>query len=439
MPENLRQNQAIVIGGSIAGLLTARVLADYYSQVIVLEKEHLPIEPNPRKGVPQSVQPHTLLVKGYRLLNELFPGIERKLHQKGAIFIDWVREFYYYNEFGWNCSAWRNDIPPSELISVTCSRPLLEWAIREKVKEIPQIKIFLQHKVIGLIFDSEREEVIGVRFDEGTLTADLIVDASGRNSQSVSWLKDIGFSPPPETVVNPFVSYATSRYKQPPSERDNWKILVVSQLPPKHTRLGYLAKIEQGELIATLGGYGKDRPPIEREGFLDFARSLRDPAFYQVVAQAEPSSPISAYGVTANRLRHFERVNLPNRFIAVGDAVCTLCPVYGQGITTSAIGAIVLKNWLKAGGKSPNTFQSQLAKELFLPWTYTTANDLPFPTTQGERKTNFFAHLMQMYTAKLGGKATTDLSLYALMLEVGHLLRSPLALYHPSLIIQTFL
>ena len=90
--------QAVVIGGSIAGLLTARVLADFYDSVMVVERDRFPDHPENRRGVPQSPQPHVLFTKGYRILEELFPGIGEDLTKAGAVAIDWAREFHYFNE-----------------------------------------------------------------------------------------------------------------------------------------------------------------------------------------------------------------------------------------------------------------------------------------------------------------------------------------------------
>jgi hypothetical protein len=87
--------------------------------------------------------------------------------------------------------------------------------------------------------------------------------------------------------------------------------MLISQSPPNGTRLGYLARIEGGEWIATLGGYGHDFPPLDNEGFLDFARSLPSQNFYEAIADAEPVSSIYAHRATANRLRHYEKVMLP--------------------------------------------------------------------------------------------------------------------------------
>ena len=59
------------IGGSIAGMLAARVLADRFESVTIVETDKLPLQPQMRKGVPQSVQPHVLFARGYRILEEL--------------------------------------------------------------------------------------------------------------------------------------------------------------------------------------------------------------------------------------------------------------------------------------------------------------------------------------------------------------------------------
>ncbi|MGB6296294.1 MAG: hypothetical protein WBF90_08920 [Rivularia sp. (in: cyanobacteria)] len=81
----MKKDKAVVIGGSIAGLLTARVLAESFESVTIIESDKLPLQPDKRKGVPQSVQPHVLFTKGYRILEELFPGIGNDLSAACAL------------------------------------------------------------------------------------------------------------------------------------------------------------------------------------------------------------------------------------------------------------------------------------------------------------------------------------------------------------------
>ena len=384
MNQNLRilGDRAIVIGSSIAGLLSARVLSDYFQQVIILDRDKLPLTPQARRGVPQSVQPHVLFTKGYRILAELFPDIESKLRQNGALSIDWAREFKHYVDGHWGLVADR----ASDIVSVTCSRYLLEWTIRQELLKLPRIKIIEQSKVTGLIYNAEQKRITGVNLHSAEqIAAELIVDASGRSSLAAQWLEQIGCDIP-ETTVNPFLGYATRRYQLPDNLQPDWKVLLISQTPPNDTRLGYLARIENNELIATLGGYSKDFPPLNNRGFQEFARTLARSDFERTIADAVPTSPIYAHRATANRLRNYEKVKLPAGFIALGDAVCALCPVYGQGMTVSALGAKTLQAWLdksSRGKLNNNRFQKQLAKSNSFHWMLATSQDSRFPDTTG--------------------------------------------------------
>ncbi|MGL5806361.1 MAG: hypothetical protein ACRC2R_18985 [Xenococcaceae cyanobacterium] len=131
--------RAIVIGGSIAGLLSARVLADRFETVTVIDRDKLPDRPEARRGVPQSVQPHVLLTKGYRIFKELFPDIDRQLIDRGAHQIDWVREFYFHSRSSWSANTKSDELSSSDVSSFTCSRPLLEWTIRQqRLRGCPQ-------------------------------------------------------------------------------------------------------------------------------------------------------------------------------------------------------------------------------------------------------------------------------------------------------------
>lgn len=433
-------NCAVVIGGSIAGLLAARVLADYFPKVTIIESDNLPLQPHARKGVPQSVQPHVLFAKGYRILEELFPGIGDELRQAGALPIDWAREFYHYSHGGWNAIA----KTPSEVVSLTCSRPLLEWSIRRRLGQLANVDFIDGKRVTGLVCD-RTHQITGVSLQSSLgspvekFPAAFVVDASGRRSQAPKWLQSQGFTPPPETIINPFLGYATRRYR-PLKRQTEWKVMLVSQSPPHNTRLGYLAQIENGEWIATLGGYGRDYPPLDERGFLEFARSLSSPKFYEAIKDAEPVSPIYAHRATANRLRHYDKIELPHNFVVIGDAVCALCPVYGQGMTVSALSALVLQNWLRkeytsSGVLKSSAFQKKLAKNNLLHWSLATSQDSQFPTTQGRREVSN-GGLMEWYAKRLFELTNRDPQIYTQLIQIVNLLRSPLQLYHPAIIFR---
>ncbi len=445
----------IVIGGGITGLLSARIFAEKATSVTVIERDILPSKPSSRKGVPQSVQPHTLLVKGYRLLEENFPGIGIKLTKAGALEIDWAREFHLFDKVGLRANAQS----PSDIISFTCSRSLLEWVIRQELSKFTNVHFVEGQRVIGLIYDATINRIKGVHLrstnnssTKSEVLATLVVDASGRSSNAPEWLESVGLTSPPETVVNPFLGYATRIYEEPKDFQANWKIMLISPSAPDHTRLGYLARIEGGKWVATIGGYSHDFPPIDNAGFLEFAHSLPSSKFYQTILQGKSVSPIYAHRATANRLRHYEKVTMPQGFIALGDSVCALCPVYGQGITVSVLSAESLRNQLQKFSIRDfcvNSFQQNLAKSNSPHWSLATQLDSQFSATVKRSELSLYSNLkakkmppgmiaraLRWYIKQFLIKTTKDSNLNTLWLETIHLLKKPTVFFHPSVIIK---
>jgi choline dehydrogenase-like flavoprotein len=84
MSKLLAEN-AVVIGGSMAGLMTARVLADHFEQVVVLERDHIAEEPAIHKSIPQGNHLHALLLSGQQVLSRLYPGFTERLQNLGAV------------------------------------------------------------------------------------------------------------------------------------------------------------------------------------------------------------------------------------------------------------------------------------------------------------------------------------------------------------------
>ena len=124
--------------------------------------------------------------------------------------------------------------------------------------------------------------------------------------------------------------------------------------PPERKRGGILFEVEGNRWLVTLIGGGRDYPPSDESKFLEFARSLPVPTIYDAIRNAEPLTLIKTHRGTENRLRHFERArNLPDNFLALGDAVCAFNPVYGQGMTIAALGAMTLEQSLREQLRRP--------------------------------------------------------------------------------------
>ena len=79
------RHHAVIIGGSMAGLLAARVLSDHFEQVTMIERDKLTGEAKARKGVPQGRHVHGLLARGAVIMREYFPDLFPTLAQDGAV------------------------------------------------------------------------------------------------------------------------------------------------------------------------------------------------------------------------------------------------------------------------------------------------------------------------------------------------------------------
>src|SRR5690242_19891348 len=118
------RRHAIVMGGSMAGLLAARVLCDHYQEVTLIERDALPSEVQQRRGVPQGRHTHGLLASGRQVLEKLFPGFSDDLVRKGALSGDIVRDSRWFFQGGCLSRV------PSGLDGLLASRPAIETAVR---------------------------------------------------------------------------------------------------------------------------------------------------------------------------------------------------------------------------------------------------------------------------------------------------------------------
>ncbi|HZQ09930.1 MAG TPA: FAD-dependent monooxygenase [Anaerolineae bacterium] len=418
---------AVVIGASMAGLLAARVLANHYRQVILIERDDLPDAPSPRNGVPQARHAHLLLIRGRQILDQLFPGLVDALIAEGAFALDIGMDFQAFLAAGWTPRI------ATGLVTISCSRDLLETRLRQRLATLPTIQFLEKSDAIGLVIDKEQNRVTHVRVrsreashDLRELPAQLIVDASGRSSHSSEWLTALGYPVPPETTVNAFLGYASRIYAAPTPPLSNWKALVVQARAPSPGRGGVILPLEGNRWIVTLAGYGRNYPPTHEEGFLEFASSLPVPDLYEAIRHAEPLSPISGYQRTENHWRHFEQLaNLPENLFFIGDSVCAFNPVYGQGMTNAAMSALTLDQALRTkDGGSSYPFQKQLAKQNETPWLLATTEDYRYPTTQGP-KLGLSTRLAHWYLKQLIETLTDEPEVFLTFLEVLHLVRPP--------------
>jgi 2-polyprenyl-6-methoxyphenol hydroxylase-like FAD-dependent oxidoreductase len=433
------RNRAVVIGASIAGLLAARVLADYFAEVVLVERDTLPTEASPRKGVPQSSHVHVLLVRGAQVLDRLFPGFIAELTAAGAQPVHWPSDVLWLSPSGWG----ERTAPGMMLILAT--RDFLEHEVRRRVIANPRVRVRDGHDAIGLLGPGSEpagsQGIRGVHLrsrdtgEDTTLDADLVVDASGRTSRAPQWLAELGYPAPQETVINSFLGYASRMYDQPRGDRD-WKALFFMTQPPRGTRAGVVFPVEGGRWHVTLIGVGRDYPPTDEQGFLEFARSLRSPLLAAAIEDARPLTKISGYRRTENQLRRYDELrDWPEHFVVLGDAACSFNPVYGQGMSTAGESALVLDAWLRANS-SARDFQVRLRKALSAAWLLATGEDFRYPTTEGGRP-NAGTRLIHRYLDRILATATTDDVVADAFLAVVQMVAPPVSLFAPRVFART--
>src|SRR5947207_3929845 len=140
---------AVVIGGSMAGLLAARVLSEHFEHVTIVERDRIPNEPTPRKGVPQGQHGHILQLKGTAVLRELFPDLFPKMAQEGSALLDTSEIYQHY--FGF----WKAPLP-IKAQAVYQSRPFLEEHVRKFVAARGTVRIIEDCHVTQLCVQDHR-------------------------------------------------------------------------------------------------------------------------------------------------------------------------------------------------------------------------------------------------------------------------------------------
>ena len=426
-------SQAVVLGASMAGLLAARVLADHYDRVIVVDRDPMTTSSRARHGVPHGRHLHGLHPRGLQILEELFPGLERQLRQDGAAGGDVLAECRFL------LSGHRFRQAPIGLRGLLCTRPFLEGHVRARVRALPQV-YFLQCAISGLVCSPDRERIIGVRVTpsldvERPIEADLVVDATGRGSRTPLWLAELGYQRPDEDRVEVGLGYATRMFRLRPDALGG-DVLIVNGATPANPRSGVLAAQEDGRHIVTLGGMLGDHPPTDLDGFHDFARSLAFADVADALVGAEPLDDGVAFRFPASVRRRYERLpDFPARLLVIGDAVCSFNPIYGQGMTVAAMEAATLRAQLARNPvPDPRRWFRAVGRVVDSPWQVAVGADLAFPEVPGRRTAQL--RMVNAYLSRLHAAASTDSALGAAFLRVLGLLDRPEGLLRPDRVVR---
>ncbi|MGA4844412.1 FAD-dependent oxidoreductase [Streptomyces sp. G45] len=423
------RNRAVVLGGSMAGLLAARVLAEFYAEVVVVDRDRVVGVHEPRRGTPHTRHAHGLHARGQLILEDLFPGFTEALAAAGMPVGD-------LGEMRWFFNARRLRPARTGLKSLTPPRPYLEGCVRDRVAALPNVVFREEHQILAPTATADRGRITGVRIRQAAtgaeeeLAADLVVDATGRGSRTPAWLEELGYRRPDEERVRIDLAYTTRHYRTEPGMFDGVQSInpVAS---PDHPRGAFFGQVGPDRCILSLTGILGDQPPTEPGAFLEFVRSLPVPDVYDAVRGAEPLDDPVSFRFPASVRRRYERLTrFPEGLLVMGDAVCSFNPVYGQGMSVAAIEAMALRDRLRQEGPvAPGPFHRDVSRAIDIPWDVSAGGDLAFPGVRGRRTVK--VRVGNAYMARVQYAATKDARLADGMMRVAGLIDPPQSLMRP--------
>ncbi|KAB1948742.1 FAD-dependent oxidoreductase [Micromonospora sp. ALFpr18c] len=421
--------KAVVIGGSVAGLLAARVLSDYADSVIIIERDDLQVSGD-RPGVPQGTQLHALLPGGFLHLERLFPGFREAAVANGAVEAPPEARRNYFD-------GRLKVVVPDDADSLAGSRPLLEGLIRQQVLRLPNVKT-VAARATGLVFDGTA--VTGVRCDgaPGAESADLVVDAMGRSSRLSDWLEQAGWERPVTRRMTVHLNYATALFRRTEANPASTVVLALHspQMEADVAGAAYFA-IEDGQWMAMMAGYGDDRPGRTAE---DFVRRLREqfPPEFGAVADNEMLGDVRTYAHADSRRRDFHAIKrFPAGLVSVGDAVASFNPVYGQGMTAAALHAACLSTYLRSKPDLSVPARSYLEMQKVVvdaAWSISTSADLARPHVDGPYPRGY--RLSSWASRQIVEATVTDVGVARRFNEVVSMREHPSSLASPGLILS---
>ncbi len=432
--------RAVVLGASMGGLLAARVLADFYDTVTIVERDELPGDPAVRRGVPQGRHVHVLLARGAQILDEIFPGFLDELVADGApVWHDGDLSKLHLS-FGGHDVLRSGKVAkdPKALAIHMPSRPLLEYLVRRRIQAMSNVTILSGHEVVRLASTLDRRRVTGVRVvsrndgAERELTADLVMDAMGRAAHTPAFLETLGYGRPVEDHIVMHTNYVSQLLRIP---ANTLKEMLVDIGPAPDRPAGmFLSGYENDTWMFTVFGMAGHQPPRDVAGMLSFAEEYCPAHLCAAIRAAEPIGDAAHHHMPSSQWRRYDKMTrLPDGLLVSGDAICSFNPIYGQGMTVAALDAVALRGCLRGGDIDlPRRYFRASAKSIGVAWQMVASLDLAFPAVAGRR-----SRWLQVATRLVDWALTaseSDPVVAVRFFRVNSLIDAPIRLLHPAFV-----
>ncbi|MCS7481267.1 FAD-dependent oxidoreductase [Umezawaea endophytica] len=430
--------RAVVLGGSMAGLLAARVLSDHADEVLVIERDGGAADGGPRSGVPQGGHVHALLAAGNVQLDRWFPGFTEAAVAEGAVLPPRGGVKFHSN------GELRIGPPSKHDPALLSTRPFLEGLVRARTGAVPNVK-FVTGRAQGLVFDDDR--VVGARYvpegatEEVVAPADLVVDGMGRSSRLGDWLGDNGWQRPPMRRMPIKLNYATAVFKRDDAVSDTWVSVSTADSVPEEGRVARIAginRVEGDRWTMLISGYDDDRPTRDVEDYRTRCRRDFPPVYGDIAERCEMIGDVITYHQADSRRRDYHLVDrLPGGVVATGDAVASFNPVYGQGMTSAALHASCLSAYLRSNpdlGAPAKTYFDDVRVVVDAAWQVSTLADLSLPHVDGPYPRGY--PVIKWIGGLVFKASSTDPVVAERMNDVTAMLAPPAVLARPSTLLR---
>lgn len=426
--------RAVVLGGSIAGLFAARVLADAYDEVLIVDRDKLVGVKGVRRFCPQSHQANGLLARGVQVMEELFPGLTQEMVDHGVPTGD------LSGSCRWYARGFRLKQQHAGLTTLGVVRPLFEYFIRERVQKIPNVSFLEERDILGLVTTADKSRVTGVRVQardsdvDEVLQGDLVVDATGRGSRTPVWLEQLGYEKPVEERKKIDLGYVTQHFKLRPGANPFNGDVAINQIAHAGAPRGNVFfLVEGGKVELTTYGILGDHPPTDRVGLMEWLKSLPAKDVYETLRYADPVDKAMPFKFPTTLRRHYEDLRrFPDGLLVTGDAITCFNPVYAQGMTVAALCALVMRRHLHSGvAPVPlDYFRDIAADAVDAAWEMTNTIDLSLPGVEGDR--TFKVRMANWYLKRVQIAATRDGRITAAYFKTAGLVEKPESLMRPG-------
>lgn len=356
----MKRDHVIIVGGGFAGLLAAKIASSQFDRVTIIEKDPNNGDQKVRAGAVQGAHLHVLLQRGQEILKRIFPDFEREFEKAGCPKIDWAADTL------WKTFSGRFPRYPSSVITYSMSRPFLESLLFTQVKGIQNVE-FISGLVTEIVQRDSNSVIVKLN-DRNLIVSNLVVVAGGRNFPLERVL-----ALPIEIPVRTYpieITYRTMEFDRPSLAFNGYKQYYY-QFSPPHDSLGaVIGPMEGNRVFATIIEH---RSPnvgrIDKAQFLDLAKKIPCSDFYEIVKNGLAVSKVAVLTKPSMFHRCLNKVkSFPQNIFVMGDTLCSLNPVFGQGMTVVLEQSLILRSILKDHRPQSFEFHRRCARKIALPF-----------------------------------------------------------------------